>query len=653
MNTQHFFPADTAVSERIGKTNFPGSAILCAVIIAILPFLIHEIYSYDVWWQVTIGSDILNSGHIPEIDRYTAAASGRPYHDSHWLFQVILALSHRVGGMVGVQLVMVCIWGLILFFCFQAIRQWVTISLAAFLLFIIAMASVERFLPRPELVTFLGIASFYWMLQNDNYRSWRKYAVFGILQVVWSNSHGLFVIGPFMVGCYWFFAATRKLRGRESDLMSVTILLCVVLVSTFITPHGWDGWRYARLLFSEAGGKGAAVIQELGELSPTFGSAARSGIAFWFFITLLITAGSGFLLEVYRRKVSPRMLIVIAMFLSALTGRRNAVLFALVAAPFTAESLALLIPERWKIRWRWVLLSTCLLLVWVWFPLSGNYYLMMKHPGRMGLGVTPSFFPHDLPTFLRKINFKGQVLNSNILGGFYLYHFFPGSVPLTDGRWEIYDYKVLKSIRFVTGQGRSWHGLIDRYQIRGILLAHGSPEAKNMVPSLDKSRDWRLVYLDHAASFWMPIDTPKLPAAVDLSSPDSVPSCARIDDALILAPFLSWMGAKEALALHLERSLSFHRKKEWFLERLGHVQLELKRWVEARKSFGKLIRIDPKNTNALNELAFLAYRQGNFVKALRLIQKTLEIEPENKSYRVNLRRIENAMRNTAKEKGLF
>jgi hypothetical protein len=69
-------------------------------------YLVHEVYSLDVWWHVVIGGDILENLSLPKVDRYAAAALGRAYHDSHWLFQVVLAISHRLLGWIGVQLVM-------------------------------------------------------------------------------------------------------------------------------------------------------------------------------------------------------------------------------------------------------------------------------------------------------------------------------------------------------------------------------------------------------------------------------------------------------------------------------------------------------------------------------------------------------------------
>ena len=82
-----------------------GVVTLVAVVTAIASFLIAELYETDMWWHITIGDEIIRTLHIPFSDHFTVAGFGREYHDSHWLFQIVLALLHRLWGMGGVVLV--------------------------------------------------------------------------------------------------------------------------------------------------------------------------------------------------------------------------------------------------------------------------------------------------------------------------------------------------------------------------------------------------------------------------------------------------------------------------------------------------------------------------------------------------------------------
>src|SRR3954469_18307202 len=58
--------------------------------------------SRDFGYHLATGRWILEHGSWPRVDSFTWTLSGRPYLDLHGLFQIVLALAHRAGGMIGV-----------------------------------------------------------------------------------------------------------------------------------------------------------------------------------------------------------------------------------------------------------------------------------------------------------------------------------------------------------------------------------------------------------------------------------------------------------------------------------------------------------------------------------------------------------------------
>ena len=626
-------------------SGFPGILFLCSLIIVIGAFLINQVWDLDVWWHVAIGNDILNHLSIPTLDRYTLAGLGRPYHDSHWLFQVLLASVHRLGGMVGVEMVMVAFWTFALLFCWQAMRRSAPPALCHILLFLVAMASMERFLPRPEIVNYLLMTLFYLRLRDGKYKTAPELLLFGVLQILWTNSYGLFVLGPFMAGCYWLVAAVRFVRRRASDFPALSRLMGVLLVATVLPPAGFSGWRYALLLLTEVSPSASKVLKSVGELSPTFGKAAMSAPAFWFYAVLLSLTILTSLLALIQQKISvERLLIVAALALVALTGRRNMVLFALVGAPLLAENLSVLVPNALR-NLRTVALPAALaMLLWSWYPLSGRYYLMMEIPTRFGWGATPSFYPYGLPSFLKRTGFRGAVFNSNTLGGFYLQSL--GRPPLTDGRLEIYDPRLLDAILLSPITPPVWRQVVAGYDIRGVLLQHASPEAASLLRILPADPQWRLVYYDYAASFWMRSDTPALPPAIDLYAGQTLPpGPSRVDDCLILDNFLHSTGADALHLQNLERILSFNVKKEQTLERIGDTQTALKKLAEAEQTFLELHKDYPNNSTGLNMLAYFAYSRGDLKTAEMHLLRALQVNPEDEHAKTNYARIKAALGN--------
>jgi tetratricopeptide (TPR) repeat protein len=271
-------------------------------------------------------------------------------------------------------------------------------------------------------------------------------------------------------------------------------------------------------------------------------------------------------------------------------------------------------------------------------PLSGRFYLNLDLPTRFGFGATRSFFPHGLPKFLEQIDFQGNVLNSNTLGGFLTYHRYPQNLPLTDGRWEIYGSERIESVLISTQTPGAWRNAVHEYDLRGVLLAHTSPEAEALLPDLARDASWRLVYVDHAASFWMPTTTPEAPAARDPREALSVlPS--RFDDAVVLAAFYDRIGDDALQVEALERALEFSWRPQMLLEQLGPLQLTLEDYAGAEQTYRGLLAQEPRNASALNELAFLAYVRGDLDEALSLIRKALVLDADNPQYRQNLDRV--------------
>lgn len=601
---------------------------------AIGAFLFCQIWDYDIWWHVAIGKEILASRVVPRLDQFAAAALGRPYHDSHWLFQVAVASAHQFGRMIGVQFFTVAVWSLALFFSYKSIVRWLPGYAAAMVMLLLAMASMERFIPRPEIITYLMIAIFYYLLQQQSFRTGGGLALLTILQVIWTNSHGLFVLGPFMASCSWLAAATSRAKsdGRQA-LAPLTLLLFLLFIASVASPYGIDTWRYAYLLFTEVGTAAPLYLQNIGELSPTFGKAAIKGVAFWFYLALLLATIGAVLAGTFAKNLSvERLLMVVVFFVLSLSGRRNMVLFALTAAPFLGEHLspylnAKLLQRSQLIKAVLIPLIGALAL----FSISGQYYRYVNLSARFGLGATPLFYPYGLPDFLQRINYRGQVFNSNMLGGFFLYHEFPRMIPFTDGRWEIYDAKLFDN---------DVPSLVKRFNINAFLLQHSCPDARQLYPDLFKSTEWRLVYYDYTASFWLKTGSMPEVAAIDISSPRSLPPPTPfLENYLNLEYFFSHAGATPARLANLEQALQRHDAPELLFAQLGTMQTAAGSLAAAEQTFNRLLRRSPHNGTAYNGLAYIAAERGDLAAAENALVRGLKALPDNPELTANLQKL--------------
>lgn len=483
-----------------------GLFLMTATVCAIAALLVRQFNSPDIWWQIAIGRNIIDTMAVPHLDHFSAAGWGRSYHDSHWLFQIVLAIADRIGGTDAVGVIPVAIWSAAFICCYRSIRRWLSPSASCLLLFVVAVSCNYRFTPRPEIITCLMITLYYLLLQARKYTKFSELALFAVLQVIWSNSHGLFVIGPFMAGSYLAEAAWRKMRHEQSELLHCTKLLAILLAASLCTPFGMNGWSYALQIAGEAGPSAHEIYKNLEELRPTFSSGMLPHPEFWGFSLLLAASVVGVFSLAARRQLSnSRLLIIIALLATAATGRRNIPLFTLTAAPFIAETCRDLLP-RFR---RPDLYKTALglgLIAFTWFPLSGRYYQWFHYePLRFGIGVPTGAQPAGLPEFLRQTGFSGQLYNNDLFGGFCLYH---GILPLVDGRWEVYDQEELSTILRAPFDPSAWESVVTRYGITGALLQNGVVETRTLAARFFADGSFKLVYQDTAASFWLRTTTP-------------------------------------------------------------------------------------------------------------------------------------------------
>ncbi len=225
------------------------------VLVVLAAFLLgcQELFDADVWWHVRAGQWIWANGRVPASDPFTFGSANRPWIDLHWLFQLMLAAAHGIGGVAGMILLASSIYAsMILVGLTTRDRRWPMAVIAACWL-PASGAMSSRFDPRPEAISLLGVAVYLAVL----FRTDRRPALAWLLplvQVIWVNSHALFVLGPLILGAYLVdhiaVAAltgrplaggnTHSVPGRRWWLHLGGAALALV-PACLVNPYGWRG----------------------------------------------------------------------------------------------------------------------------------------------------------------------------------------------------------------------------------------------------------------------------------------------------------------------------------------------------------------------------------------------------------------------------
>lgn len=615
-------------------------------------FLIRTISESDIWFHMAIGKEILRSGVLPTVDDFSLLSFGRPYHDSQWLFQVITAAGYSFAGFWWLQAIQVVLWCLILRFVYSSCRAWSSVEWSWLFVLITALACEGRFTIRPELVTYLAAAFFYYMLQQGRYSSRADIIMIAIVQVVWSNCHGIYVIGLFLVGSYFIEALIYGWQSKQyKDVRNLGILMCAVLVGCLVTPFGLNGLKFAWLLMIQSSPAGSKVYKLIYEMSNPLGVASRATTAFWFYFLLLVGWCITLLAMLWSRKGElplARTMIAVGMLAVSLTGIRNMPLFAIVATPLIAEYLFLVQKSFYR---KFCAVATGVVLavaMIVWSPKPAFDHLVNWVPYRFGIGISSDYVPMALPQFLDKLNFIGPVYNSQSLGGFYEYFGYPRRIPFFDCRTEVYRAEDLleayEVVNQATIQPALWIDFLRRYGFIGLLIENGSNDASGLLPTIARDNQWRLVYLDYAASFWLRADYPAMPPGIDktviASLVERVDSYANVENLFL---FLDKADLYPELRLLLIERASHKWANQFTLKNLGLLQMQSGNLEQAEITFLRLLKMSPHSRSTIVTLAQIALARSDRMKAERYLLKGLEIHSNDPVLLENLNVVRRAL----------
>ncbi len=356
----------------------------------------------DIWWHLRAGRDIVATGEVPRVDRYTFSAQGAPWIDLHWLFQLavyhlyerggsrLLTLAAAACGTLAVAIGTVGLriphrWGLTLACWAPAVllmsgRFYVRPEIVTLVLLSVTTAAARAFQDRPLLI--------WWLVP---------------MQLLWVNTQGLFVLGYVVVGAFVGELLLRRFFGHTVRIgwpfwLGVAAFLCVALVN----PYGWRGAVFPFVLFRKLGSEHAFYGQHIAELMSIPRFIERNGLRnpyLLLHLALIAVGSASFLLPLVRRRFSPALLVIwIGFVWIGLRATRNSGLFAFMAGAVIVSNLRLFFLDRapGRIRGRLAgrLAGVVLCLVGTAVVLSGTWYRWAGEGRLVGLGEHPFWHAH-------------------------------------------------------------------------------------------------------------------------------------------------------------------------------------------------------------------------------------------------------------------
>ena len=448
----------------------------------------------DLGRHLTIGNYILDTHIIPHSDLFSHTMISHPLTPHEWLAQVIFALVHRGLSLAGVVFVTAVIVAGTFTLTFQeSVRRSSTVLIALGISILAAAASSLHWLARPHMFTLLFLAI--WTSMLERLRTDKKMPIwlFGLVMLLWANTHGAFIAGFVIWAAYlggellesWVRKDKSEARLKSLGLIGV-LSFCVTLVN----PVGIHLWETSLGFVSNS----YLVSHTQEYMPPDFHNPS-----YWPFLLLLaillltVTLGS-------RNQGLPftHILLLTGWAAMGLYSARNIPLFAIVAAPILSTIMARLLSRYHG----WTKIENNILQIEqslrgeLWIGIS--FVLAVTTTATPAMRVYNSFdsiiFPVDAVNWLDEHPQEGNIFNYFPWGGYLLFRVWPETLVFIDGQTDFYGEALTREYEQVITLAPGWQEILDKYQVDWALIPHGWP-----LPQSLAEEGWQEVYSDPTA----------------------------------------------------------------------------------------------------------------------------------------------------------
>jgi len=469
--------------------------------------------SFDYGWHLRTGGLIAAAGAVPRVDPYTYTVPDARWIDMHWTFQLALHSLYQLGGHQAVRIGKgVCVLALLAVLGAVGWRRS-RAAVSALALGGMLVASADRLIERPELVSFLLLAILLALLHRHGER--RDRWVFAIIpvQLLWANLHGLFFVGIAVCAMALATELLRPLVRRDEPIRrdiarDLAIVTALAFLVSFVNPNGIDAVRFPLDQFHmiAPAGQRSDLGQSIKELRPIL--EVPGGV-----LKLVTAAGlalAAMALNWRRIRLFDAALFVAFLFLS-LEAQRNAALLAIASVPIAVRNLGDFIdrhpPPRWAPTATAVVVLGLLSLatasrvrsqggIWSADPLLGDR------------------FPEAAADWILRERPDGPIYHAMADGGYLIWRLYPEYRVMVDGRLEVFGTAHFARLKVAaSGRPTGFHQLDQEYHFGVALLHHRFFPGLEMLQWLHQSPEWRLVQLDEVASVFVRVgnDPPRWP----------------------------------------------------------------------------------------------------------------------------------------------
>jgi hypothetical protein len=393
---------------------------------AIAVLVVFPLCDYDTFWHVAMGRAMVNTGHIVNKEIFSYTSYGTRFSNHEWLAQIILYLAYQpwgAAGLIGLKVILTLIVCGILYLTARMLGARPVV--AALLCLFVVIAGLTRFRVRPQLFSFLGLAILQLILYGYRAERFGKRALYALppLMVLWDFLHGaiygllflaVFVSGESVKTVVKSHFKDRFDMGALSSRQLRALWACagITLLAMLLNPYGLLSYD----IFAQFVRGSNLMVSLTAEFLPT---PFRGYLPFWCLFGLTFLT----LWRALKRIDLTQILVFIPFGYLAVRYTRGMEAFNFVALPLLAVNTREFFElKNRKETVKYGINALIALAVMMSVSYVGYYkFLAPRNKFSFGYGFDENSFPIGCVRFIKAVNLRGHMYNTDGFGGYLAY----------------------------------------------------------------------------------------------------------------------------------------------------------------------------------------------------------------------------------------
>lgn len=481
----------------------------------------NELRDPDIWLHLKTGEYIVQHKSVPHQDIFSSTLSGKVWIDHSWLVQVIFYLIFRIGGPDNLIFLTSFIVVLAFIFLLFSIEEEYRLNAVIISLFFLTVWSSQiRYNIRPENFSILFFSIF--LLALTRLLNTRWIFILPLIQLLWVNCHGFFILGPLLVGIFVAGQALKQsailpwewntigILDRQSYRRLIAVFLLTCLVS-FINPYSYEGVLYPLKIVTDFNQKSGIFHKNIVELLPTWEFTKRFHVDLSTYFIFAILSFASFLMNFRSLNVSYLAMWLIFFGISV-TVNRNLLFFTFIAFAITSENLINRFKSsKFHIAKKFfkkiIILINIMVLLFIILKIANygfallhnSYYIFEENRFKSSfMGISSRAYPEEATDFIIANNLPDNIFNMFNYGSYLIYRVFPKRKVFLDGRTELYGEDFFKDyLKILDVDAETIGRLFKKYKINTVFVSEiGDEKPAHLCKYLFDNPHWVLVYFD-------------------------------------------------------------------------------------------------------------------------------------------------------------